>query len=113
MGEVPPGSLVLNIQSHKTPLLVQNIDTVVLGRVADDEVEQAIDLSAYDAYQLGVSRRHARIARVGDDFFLEDLESTNGTWVNNRRLPFGRTQKLSHNDIIYLGRLTIIVCLSE
>jgi hypothetical protein len=33
-----------------------------------------------------VSRRHARIYKVGDTFMIEDLGSTNGTFVNGQRL---------------------------
>jgi len=34
----------------------------------------------------GVSRRHFVITPRDDSFFVEDLNSTNGTWVNDQRL---------------------------
>ena len=33
-----------------------------------------------------VSRRHAELTYTGSDWTLEDLNSTNGTFVNNRRI---------------------------
>jgi len=47
------------------------------------------------------SRRHARVWRQGDRVILEDLGSTNGTFVNGRRLT--AAQFLRHNDLITLG----------
>jgi sigma-B regulation protein RsbU (phosphoserine phosphatase) len=43
-----------------------------------------------------VSRQHARIVRSGDDYFVEDLNSRNGTFVNGERVDGLR--KLSEND---------------
>ncbi|MGD0016634.1 MAG: FHA domain-containing protein [Verrucomicrobiia bacterium] len=34
----------------------------------------------------GVSRRHFVVTPRGDSFFVEDMNSTNGTWVNDQRL---------------------------
>lgn len=47
------------------------------------------------------SRRHARIWRQGERFILEDLSSTNGTFVNGQRLV--RPRFLNHNDVIMMG----------
>ncbi len=49
-----------------------------------------------------VSRRHARIAVGTDRCVLEDLGSTNGTWVNGDRLEAPR--ELVHGDRIRIGR---------
>lgn len=45
-----------------------------------------------------VSRRHARIARCGTQFFLEDLHSVNGTFVGAERLAPGATRILCDGD---------------
>ena len=50
----------------------------------------------------GVSRRHARIVRQGDGYFIEDLESSNGTFLNGKRLE--RYEELSPDDRIHLGQ---------
>jgi two-component system NtrC family sensor kinase len=52
-----------------------------------------------------VSRRHAEIRRVGDAFVVGDLKSSNGTWLNNRRVD---RAELASGDQIQVGR-TIMV----
>jgi signal transduction histidine kinase len=52
-----------------------------------------------------VSRRHAEIRRVGEGFVVGDLKSSNGTWLNNRKIE---RAELSSGDHIQVGR-TILV----
>jgi len=47
-----------------------------------------------------LSREHARIARIGDGFAIEDAGSLNGTWVNQER---AQRRVLAHGDRIRLG----------
>ena len=49
-----------------------------------------------------VSAAHAVILREGSDYFLSDLESTNDTYVNDKRLGKSRCA-LNHGDVIRLG----------
>ena len=53
-----------------------------------------------------VSRRHAELRPNGDGFELRDLDSTNGTSVNGRRI---RTQAVGDGDEITLGTSTLRV----
>ena len=50
----------------------------------------------------GISRSHARIVRIGDDYLLFDLDSKNGTFLNGRLIHGDK--KLSDGDVIELGR---------
>jgi predicted component of type VI protein secretion system len=50
---------------------------------------------------LAVSGDHAVITTIGNDSFLEDLNSTNGTLVNNKPI---KKHVLHHGDIIELGK---------
>jgi predicted component of type VI protein secretion system len=52
-----------------------------------------------------VSRRHAEVRRVGESFIVGDLKSSNGTWLNNRKIDWA---ELSSGDHIQVGR-TILV----
>ena len=47
-----------------------------------------------------VSRNHARLDRDGDDWVLVDLGSTNGTFVNGKRIS---EAKLSAGDVVEIG----------
>jgi hypothetical protein len=53
-----------------------------------------------------ISRRHCRFTRGGGGYTLEDLVSTNGTFVNNQRLSGARP--LSSGDIISLGETVVL-----
>lgn len=48
------------------------------------------------------SRVHARVFRRGKDLLVEDLESSNGTFVNGRRID--RTTRLARGDRIQFGQ---------
>jgi diguanylate cyclase (GGDEF)-like protein len=66
-------------------------DEVVLGRGSDCDVQ--IDRDS-------VSRRHCRVFRVGDQWFAEDLQSTNGSYVND--VPIQRAP-LRDSDFLKIG----------
>ena len=52
----------------------------------------------------GVSRSHAQIVQQGDQWFLEDLNSVNGSFVNNQKLASRARQLLNPGDQIRLGK---------
>ncbi|MFT3859815.1 FHA domain-containing protein [Micropruina sp.] len=73
-------------------------DGIKIGRAADCQL--VLD----DDY---VSTRHAQIVRTEDGYVVEDLGSTNGTYVNNERVtsatPFSTT------DTLRIGRTLMVV----
>ncbi|MGD9589596.1 MAG: FHA domain-containing protein [Pyrinomonadaceae bacterium] len=76
-----------------------------LGRWdADNGIFPDVDLDAYDP-DAKVSRRHARISFRGKVHMIEDLGSTNGTFINRgRRLLPGSPQVLNEGDEIIVGK---------
>jgi DNA-binding NtrC family response regulator len=51
-----------------------------------------------------MSRRHARIARASSgEYFVSDLGSTNGTWVDGRTVPVGTACKLEPGSVLAMG----------
>ena len=52
-----------------------------------------------------VSRKHARIFFRNDEYYIEDLGSTNGTYVNGIRVVKCALRK---NDLIYIGGVKIL-----
>lgn len=67
-------------------------DTITIGRTSSNEIILAEE---------EISAQHCRISRDGDDFYLEDLQSTNGTFANGGRVV-GRF-RLSVGDVISVG----------
>ena len=53
-----------------------------------------------------MSRIHAKLTVAGDKLYIENLSHTNYTYVNNERIPAGRTE-LKPSDEIGLGGLAI------
>lgn len=71
---------------------------------ADNGIFPDIDLDSLDA-EAKISRRHARIIHENDRFLIEDLGSTNGTFVNRgRRLLPGTPHLLNDGDEIIVGK---------
>lgn len=66
-------------------------DEVTLGRDPDSTIVLESD---------SVSRRHARIERVGDERFVTDLNSTNGTYINDAPVQRAR---LSSGSFVKIG----------
>jgi hypothetical protein len=71
---------------------VSQTAAVTIGRLPDNTI--VIDNTA-------VSSRHVRIAREGPQFVVEDLESTNGTFVNGEKVT---KRALRHGDTILVGK---------
>lgn len=77
----------------------------IIGRWdADNGVFPDVDLDAFDS-EAKVSRRHARIRLQNGEHVIEDLGSTNGTYVNRgRRLLPGMAQVLKDGDELIVGK---------
>lgn len=71
-------------------------DCFVIGRAQDANLTISDD---------GISRRHAEIRRIGDDYVVRDLDSRNGTFIDG--VPVNE-RTLSHGDRLQLGRQTIL-----
>ena len=58
-----------------------------------------------------ISRQHARIVADAGGYFLEDLGSANGTFLNDRRLPPGVPTRMRNGDRVRIGKtqLTFIL----
>lgn len=80
-------------------------DESTIGRWdADNGVFPDVDLDIHDP-DAKVSRRHARIIRSNGGYVIEDLGSTNGTYVNRgRRLLPGNSQSLNDGDEVIVGK---------
>ena len=70
-------------------------DSFILGKEAG-EVDGCITGKS-------VSRIHARISREDGSYYLEDMNSTNGTYLNGERLEYRQKEKLTARDRVMFG----------
>ena len=75
-----------------------NRDRITLGRSSSNDIQIADDLA---------SGRHALLCREGHSYVLTDQHSTNGTYVNRRRLQ--GAYRLQPGDVIGIGRTLLKV----
>ncbi len=57
-----------------------------------------------------ISQFHARIHKEADGFYIEDLNSTNGTFVNEEPLVYKEQRKLAYNDIVQFADIRYRFC---
>lgn len=83
---------------------IMGIETNIGRWDADSGIFPDVDLDEDDA-EAKVSRRHARIVNHNSQYFIEDLGSTNGTFVNRgRRLLPGKRHMLQNGDEVIVGK---------
>lgn len=105
-----PWVLEFRVVGSATTVQVSLKEIIVLGR-ADPERNAfpEIDLTPFDALAKGVSRRHAVIMVRAGKVTVKDLDSTNGTRLNNFELIRGNEYRLRHGDELSLGQLQLQV----
>jgi hypothetical protein len=83
---------------------ITGIETSIGRWDADSGIFPDIDLDEDDP-EAKISRRHARIIKHNGQFLIEDLGSTNGTFINRgRRLLPGKRHVLQHGDEVIIGK---------
>ncbi|MGE5251743.1 MAG: FHA domain-containing protein [Bacteroidota bacterium] len=104
------GTLHLLDTGQMLPLSDRNEFT--LGRTSEGQpIMPDIDLSPYHAYASGVSRLHAVIKRSSAGITVMDLGSSNGTYLNGKRLTPNTENVLHHGDVVAFGKLKMQVLL--
>jgi pSer/pThr/pTyr-binding forkhead associated (FHA) protein len=87
--------------------LVVSLDGVVIKEVQITKDKTTLGRRPYNDIvidNLAVSGEHAVLQMVGADVFIEDLNSTNGTYINGKAI---KKQLLAHNDTVEIGKYKI------
>ncbi|NWF51302.1 MAG: FHA domain-containing protein [Ignavibacteriaceae bacterium] len=82
-----------NNKSFQTDL--KNKSSIRIGRAKDNDI--VIE-------NIKVSRKHARLEKAGNEWFIEDLESSNGTYLNGKRI---KREKVTAADVITIGGIPL------
>jgi len=102
--------LVLHVLSSGRRVVIRPDQEVLVGRLdVGRGIFPQVDLTPDGGLEGGVSRRHARIFFRNDRFYIEDLGSTNGTYVNGVRLDPYSPRPLGDGDELRLGRIAVRV----
>lgn len=101
-------SLTIIIPSCRQRLILPLRENIQVGR-ADEEGDfyPDLDLTEYNGGQKGISRHHAVFEASESGVVLIDLDSTNGTYLNNFRLPGKRPYLVKDGDEIRFGELLV------
>ena len=93
--------------------LVVSLDGVVIKEVQLTKDKTTLGRRPYNDIvidNLAVSGEHAVLQMVGADVFIEDLNSTNGTYINGKAI---KKQLLTHNDTVEIGKYKIKYLVDE
>ncbi len=102
--------LALRIKDRQEPIQIEIADRYVIGRVHPRSEERPdLDLNKYGAFFHGVSRRHVSITKDGNLLQVEDLGSTNGTYLNGMKMLPHQPRMLRDGDELCLGHLVMRV----
>ena len=102
---------LLHIQTDREIELPQNLSVIHMGK-PNDRIPPDVDVSGFPNSEI-VSRIHADIRVEGDAHYIEDVGSSNGTYINNLPLLPGNRHRLRPGDRISLGKGDMVTFLFQ
>ena len=87
--------IIVSLDDNLIKIVPLNKDRMTLGRRPYNDI--VVD-------NLAVSGEHAALQVIGHDYFIEDLNSTNGTYINEQKI---KRQILKNGDTIEIGKYAI------
>lgn len=95
-------AILVNIQTDQILDLPEGLEVIHIGK-ENDVTPPDLDLSGFPDSQF-VSRIHANIKIEENSFYIEDVGSANGTYINHIPLPQGNRHLLRNGDRIAFGK---------
>lgn len=102
---------LLHVQTDREIELPQNLSVIHIGK-PNDRIPPDVDVSGFPNSEI-VSRIHADIRVEGDAHYIEDVGSSNGTYINNLPLLPGNRHRLRPGDRISLGKGDMVTFLFQ
>jgi pSer/pThr/pTyr-binding forkhead associated (FHA) protein len=108
--ELPDEGVAVYLKDYAKPIAVRTNQEFIIGRkLTPIDMEAFVDLVPFGAYENGVSQRHAMIRQASHGWEIIDLGSTNGTWLDNKRLLPNKPYSLHGFAQIHLGRMCLYI----
>lgn len=105
---IPNDGIAIYFAETTKPVEILTQDEFVIGRKVIATSESFLDLSDFDGFKMGLSRRHAMIKRTDSGYEIIDLSSTNGTWLNDERLVPYTAYPLASGARLRLSRIRLV-----
>ena len=110
----PTNRITLQVLQTGELISVAEEDEVTLGRAGTGQpIVPDIDLTPYQGLESGVSRLHASIRIKGNEVYIMDLGSANGTRLNGDKLPPSTPHRLEDESVLTLGKLKLKVLIKS
>lgn len=105
----PRSTARLFLLDQRKTVLVPDLDQerFTIGRT-HGETRADVDLNPFGAADQGVSRQHACLIRQDDAWLIDDLNSLNGTFVNDVRVTPGQPAPLQDGDTVSCSHLSFL-----
>jgi hypothetical protein len=106
---IPEGGIGVYVAGTFKPQYYRVDTELIIGRKTEGTTETFLEVPEADAFNLGLSRRHALIRRATPGFEVIDLSSTNGTWLNSERLVPNRPYSFVSGAQLRFGHMRLFV----
>ena len=106
---IPEDGVGIHVAGTLMPYYLSIEKELILGRQTGTPSEMVLDLTVLNAFDLGVSRRHAMLRRIDSDFEVLDLASRNGTWLNGKQLTPNQPYRFASGSQLRLGRMQLFI----
>ena len=93
--------ILLKLKDKELRTLETDKEEITIGRNENSDVH---------INNLGASKKHAKIIRRNGQYILEDLDSTNGTLLNNENI---KKAKLKCDDIVTIGKHNLFISIKK
>jgi serine/threonine protein kinase len=104
--ELKEPSIRLKIVTSGQEIVRSRKSELTIGRAYKGSIPD-IDLGPYGGSRAGVSRKHGRLLYKDSQWYVEDLGSTNGTFVNGTRISANNPVAFKHGDLIRCGQIEL------
>jgi pSer/pThr/pTyr-binding forkhead associated (FHA) protein len=106
----PAQGIALHMAGSSDPFSLQTEKSFVIGRRGPEDTKgPLVDLSEYNGFAMGISRQHVMIRRSANGYDVIDLESRNGSWLDDQRLVPNRAYPIPGRAQLRLGMMRLFV----